>query len=97
MQSRTDPFTFSLACSLLNALATKTLGSSARIVFFQPWHFPAVPGEVARHALGKASMKSQGRTADDVAKEYAMEIEDLEQLTAIPHYIVVFAVVAKRR
>ena len=40
-------------------------------------------------------MKSQGRTADDVAKVYAMEIEDLEQLTAIPHYIVVFAVVAK--
>ena len=40
-------------------------------------------------------MNRQGRTAQDVAKEYAMEIDDLEQLTAIPHYIVVFAVVAK--
>ncbi len=79
----------------LNAQNAKTLGSSARIVFFKPWHLPAVAGDVTRLALGKAPMNRQGRTAQDVAKEYAMEIDDLEQLTAIPHYIIVFAVFAK--
>ncbi len=79
----------------LNAQNAKRLGSSARIVFFQPWHLPAVERDDALLALGKASMNRQGRTAQDVAKEYAMEIDDLEQLTAIPHYMVVFAVVAK--
>ncbi len=79
----------------LNALAAKTLGSSAGIVFFQPWHRPAVARDDTLLALGKASMNRQGRTAQDVAEEYAMEIDDLEQLPAIPHYMVVFAVVAK--